>query len=219
MGCRGNALVQGGWSPPAKNKFGYFGDQFAACRCTEIVKTIFLFLPWTWSIRINISLLSLSHQPIFKTTNIKSDSQDHKNYLFPLEHFKIYVSMSHDLPHYKSWDDSSSTKSYEQFINYENASWKCCACEFCNSIVSKQRLECHKTDMCAVVGHQVAELNTVLSCPVYNLRCNRWVQHDYTNKLASFHSRQGGAFRPGSKFSWCASELACLMKTTAPLSA
>ena len=42
-------------------------------------------------------------------------------YQFPLEHFKIYVCMSHDLPDYQSWDDSSSTKSYEQFINYEKS--------------------------------------------------------------------------------------------------
>ena len=37
----------------------------------------------------------------------------------------------------------------------------------------KTRLDCHKTDMCAVVGHQVAEFNTAISCPVNNLRCNR----------------------------------------------
>ena len=33
--------VQGG----AENEFGYFGDQFAAPQCTEIVKTILLFVP------------------------------------------------------------------------------------------------------------------------------------------------------------------------------
>ena len=31
----------GGQSPLAEIKFGYFGDQFAASQCTEIVKTIF----------------------------------------------------------------------------------------------------------------------------------------------------------------------------------
>ena len=35
----------GGLSPPAENKFVYFGDQFAASQCTEIVKTFFFFLP------------------------------------------------------------------------------------------------------------------------------------------------------------------------------
>ena len=52
-----------------------------------------------------------------KTTNIKSDSQDHKIYQFPSEHFKIYVCMSHNLPDYQSGADSSFTKSYEQFID------------------------------------------------------------------------------------------------------
>ena len=33
-----------GQSPPAENDFGYFGDQFAASQCTEIVKTIFFCL-------------------------------------------------------------------------------------------------------------------------------------------------------------------------------
>ena len=87
--------------------------------------------------------------------------------------------MSHDLPDYQSWDGSSFTNSYEQFINDENASWKCCACKFCNSIVS--RLDCCKTDMCAVVGHLVA---------VSNLRCNRWVQHVIT-WISRHHSTQG----------------------------
>ena len=48
--------------------------------------------------------------------------------------------MSHNLPDYQSCDDSSSTKSYEQFINYEKASSKCRTCKFCKSVVSKQDL-------------------------------------------------------------------------------
>ncbi|WP_419626959.1 hypothetical protein, partial [Thiolapillus sp.] len=52
-----------GQSPPAENEFGYFGDQFAASQCTEIVKTIFFFFfALKLKIRTNISLLSLSHQ-------------------------------------------------------------------------------------------------------------------------------------------------------------
>ena len=106
VGCRGNALLGGteGQSPPAENEFGYFGDQFAASQCTEIVKTIFFFF---FALKLkhqnqHFSTFSVTPSNFFKTTNIKSDSQDHKIYQSPLEHFKIYVCMSHDLPDYQS---------------------------------------------------------------------------------------------------------------------
>ncbi|WP_419600937.1 hypothetical protein, partial [Thiolapillus sp.] len=41
-----------GQSPPAENDFGYFGDQFAASQCTEIMKTI----------KKNFFALKLKHQ-------------------------------------------------------------------------------------------------------------------------------------------------------------
>ena len=59
----------------------------------------------------------------------------------------------------------------------------------------QNKIDCRKTDMCAVVGHQLAEFNTAISCP---------------GKVESEDSAQS--------FRWCASELACLVKTTAPLS-
>ena len=66
--------------------------------------------------------------------------------------------------------------------------------------------------MCAVVDHQVAEFNTTISCPVNNLRCNRWVQHMITR--ISRHSTQGKVESKdlARSFCWCASELACLVK-------
>ena len=91
----------GGQSPLAEIKFGYFGDQFAASQCTEIVKTIFFVLALKLKHQ-NQHFITFSITPIFKTTNIKSESQDHKIYQFPLEHFKIYVCVSHDLPDYQS---------------------------------------------------------------------------------------------------------------------
>ena len=106
----------GGQSPPGQKRIWVFGDQFAASQCTEIVKTIFFFCLEVEDQNQHFNTFSIT--PIFKTTNIKSDSQDHKIYRFPLEYFKIYVCMSHDLP---ITADSSSTKSYEQFINYEKA--------------------------------------------------------------------------------------------------
>ena len=51
-----------GAKPLIENKFGYFGDQFAASQCTEIVKTIFFFFALKLKIRSNISLLSVSRQ-------------------------------------------------------------------------------------------------------------------------------------------------------------
>ena len=91
-----------------------------------------------------------------------------------------------------------------------------------NSVIYsfKTRLDCRKTDMCAVVGHQVAEFNTAISCPVNNLRCNRRVQNMIT-LTSRHHSTQGKVESEDSarSFCWCASELTCLMKTTAPLSA
>ena len=73
--------------------------------------------------------------------------------------------MSHDLPDYQSWDDSSSNKSYEQLINYEKSLLKVLCLQILQQYSFKTRLDCHKTDMCAVVGHQVAEFNTAISCP------------------------------------------------------
>ena len=37
---------RGGETPQAENEFGYFGDQFAASQCTEIVKTNFGGVFW-----------------------------------------------------------------------------------------------------------------------------------------------------------------------------
>ena len=50
----------------------------------------------------HFSTFSVTPSNFFKTTNIKSDSQDHKIYRFPLALFKIYACMSHDLPDYQS---------------------------------------------------------------------------------------------------------------------
>ena len=60
--------------------------------------------------------------------------------------------------------------------------------------------------MCAVVGHQVAEFNTAISCPVNNLRCNRWVQHMIT-WISRHHSTQGKVESEDLawSFCWCAS--------------
>ena len=81
-GCLGPGGVQGqcpagasrGAKPPpptpGQKRIWVFGDQFVASQCTEIVKTLLFFSLLPWSIRANISLLSLSHPPIFKTTNI-----------------------------------------------------------------------------------------------------------------------------------------------------
>ena len=70
----------------------------------------------------------------------------------------------------------------------------------------KTRLDCRKTDICAVVGHQVAELNTAISCPVNDLWCNRWVQHMIT-RISRHHSTQGKVESEDSaqSFCWCAS--------------
>ena len=131
--------VERGQAPRPKTNLGHLETSLLPLSAQKLWKPVFPPLEVEDQ---NQHFITFSSTPMFKTTNIKADSQDHKIYSFPLEHFKIYVSMSHDLPHYQSWDDSSSTKSYEQFINYEKASWKCCACKFCKSIVSKQDLTC-----------------------------------------------------------------------------
>ena len=60
--------------------------------------------------------------------------------------------------------------------------------------------------MCAVVGHQVAEFNTAISCLVNNLQCNRSVQHMIT-RISRHHSTQGKVESEVSarSFCWCAS--------------
>ena len=59
--------------------------------------------------------------------------------------------------------------------------------------------------MCAVVGHQVAEFNTAISCPVNNCMRNRWVQHMIT-WISRHHSTQGKVESEDSaqSFCWCA---------------
>ena len=56
--------------------------------------------------------------------------------------------------------------------------------------------------MCAVVGHQVAEFNTAISCPVNNRRCNRWVQYMIT-RISRHHSTQGKVESEDSAQSFC----------------
>ena len=92
----------GGQSPPGQKRIWVFGDQFAASQCTEVVKHFLLLFSALKLKHQNQHFITFSIIPIFKTTNIKLDSQDHKIYQFPLEHFKIYVCMSHDLPDYQS---------------------------------------------------------------------------------------------------------------------
>ena len=67
--------------------------------------------------------------------------------------------------------------------------------------------------MCAVVGHQVAEFNTAVSCPENNLRCNKWVQLKIT-RIIRHHSTQDKVESEDSaqSFCWCTSELENLVK-------
>ena len=130
-----------GLSPLAENKFGYFGDQFVASQCTEIMKKKFFFFFEASKPTFHYFLQHTNQFFKLPTYKLLSDSQGHKMYYFPLEHFSIYTCMSHDLPDYQSWQFFQfSTKRYEQYINYEKAPWKCCACKHCNSIVSKHNL-------------------------------------------------------------------------------
>ena len=130
-GCQGPGGVQGqcpaggsrGAEPPGWKRIWVF---WRPVSCLSVHRNcenhFFFFLPWSW--RSEPTFHYFLYHPILKTTNIKSDNQDHKLYSFPLEHFKIYMCMSHDLPYYQSWDDSSSPTSYKQFINYEKSLMK-----------------------------------------------------------------------------------------------
>ena len=95
--------VQGGKAPWSKTNLGFFfGDQFAASQCTEIVKTIFCFCLEVETSESTFHYFLCHTNQFFLNYQHKIRQQDHTIYQFPLEHFKIYVCMSHDLPDYQS---------------------------------------------------------------------------------------------------------------------
>ena len=128
-----------GRSPPAENESGYFGDQFAVPQCTEIVKTIFFFCLEVED--QNQHFITFSNIQIFKTTNIYNQTAKVTNLInFLWNTLKSTCAWAMIYQTIRAEMTVLPPKVRNSLSIMKKASWKCCACKICNSIVSKQDL-------------------------------------------------------------------------------